>query len=179
MGFHQIFSKKHEKSIARKLNKKNIKKREAMKQTNLLKKEYIEMIDGLNLDVFSTFTLKTAIIDDSGSIRYLDDENICKAATFISERFYRRLSKEERGLPFLVFAEGRFQKRPHLHILSSKPSRYSFFDYAREFYQVSRKSYWVNKEADIKPISENTKRNLISYCFKEGPDALLIEASLF
>ena len=150
-----------------------------MKQTNLLKNEYIEMIDGLKLDIFSTFTLKTAILDDGGSIRYLDDENICKAASFINERFYRRFSKEEKALPFLVFAEGKFQKRPHLHILSSKPSRYTFFDYAREFYQVSRKSYWVNKEADIKPISEQTKRNLIGYCLKEGADALLLEASVF
>lgn len=150
-----------------------------MKQKKILMNQYVNFVSNYDLDVFSTITLKLAILDDTGSLRFINEDYINNTALFIRERLYRKFSKNDRNLPFLVFVEGGGDKRHHIHILSKKPDQLEFFDYARLLFKKARASKWVNKEIDIQQIAPGTKSNVIGYCLKEGSEAINLAASYF
>ncbi len=64
-------------------------------------------------------------------------------------------------------------KPPHVHLCLQKPEWCAFEDFANALKEEWLKSEWAHEDIWVEPI----KDNWIEYCFKDGADALLVNAT--
>lgn len=143
-----------------------------------MKKDFERWLSGYDFDVIVTVSLKQALPAQDGTVVRISMEDLRRTGWLLRDRSTKRFFGKREKVPFLVFAENGFgEKRHHLHILTVKPENMDLAEYSAEFVDVVRRLEWAHKEIDIRPIQRRSSPNVVKYSLKEGPDALIVEAS--
>ena len=153
----------------------------------MTKKEIItNWLRSKKLNVFATITLKkgqeTVGSKNYMAIHKLSPTEITRTGWIIRDRvskavFGTRAFKNKTIPPFLVFNETDKNGRPHFHILTSKPERFTDIEYDNLFRSTVKNIDWVYNEINIQIIKSDHLDNFILYSLKTGFDAFIPEAS--
>jgi hypothetical protein len=121
--------------------------------------------------------MKKSIVDPTMRTHIpLTDEEILRTARYLRNQITRLLTGRRGRLSISTFREtGRFDKRPHLHILFDNPKDIPVDRIEKLLRPIIEENRWTHKEWDIRPITNQI--SLLEYPLKKGLSSFLPEAS--
>ena len=139
-----------------------------------------------DLNVFATVTLRQSRATDHHNRCWITTEDITRTAWLLRDRLTKKLlpagaARRGDGITFLPFREGNgFEKRYHLHIVTTKPDLMAWEEYKAAFLSVASRLDWVYDEIDLRRLEnhhQDEPNRVIAYSLKEGTDAFIPEAA--
>jgi hypothetical protein len=142
-----------------------------------LKQSLIDWLSKQQLRMFLTVTLKKSLVDKNTRIHVqLTDEEIVRTGKYLQNQITRLLTGRRGRLSISTFREiGRFDRRPHLHILFDNPNDIPIDRMEKLLRPIIEENRWTHDQWDVRPIT--TQRALTGYSLKQGIFSFLPEAS--
>lgn len=128
---------------------------------------------------FATVTFKQARQFDGGSLVWITRDVVEDTCSVIRDRVFKRLKRKFSWVTTIENGNG--EKRLHLHMAIAIPDDISFDDFSMVFLDICGRMEWVHKRVDLRSVadSDHDDRKILFYMFKEGGDALAVNASTF
>ncbi len=126
--------------------------------------------------IFLTVTLKRSLINKTTNTHIpLTDEQIIRTGKYLQTQITRLLTGRRGRLSILTFREtGRFDKRPHLHILFDNPKGIPIDRMEKLLRPIIEENHWTHDQWDVRSITN--QQNLLEYTLKQGLSSFLPEA---
>jgi hypothetical protein len=141
-----------------------------------IKQSLIDWISQRRQGIFLTVTLKKSLVDETTKTYIpLTDEEIIRTGKYLQNQITRLLAGRRGRLSISTFREtGRFDKRPHLHILFDNPKDIPIDRMEKLLRPIIEENRWTRDQWDVRSITN--QQNLLEYTLKQGLSSFLPEA---